>query len=69
MPSWHIAIWITVCLIVAIGINVLGVGKGFFNPTISSLTFAIGAYGEAEFWFRWIAASDFHPFSCSYILL
>ena len=46
------AVWISVCLIVAIGINVLGVGKHLLYHSSLFSQSAIGAYGEAEFWFR-----------------
>ncbi|KAF8550184.1 hypothetical protein OG21DRAFT_1487962 [Imleria badia] len=45
------AVWITVCLVVAIGINALVFDKHFFNNSSHPLSSAIGAYGEAEFWF------------------
>ena len=46
------AVWITVCLLVVIGINILGVGKHSLCNCSPLLTVIIGAYGEAEFWFR-----------------
>ena len=46
------AVWITVCLVVAIGINAFSVGEDFSNNFFLPLTSAIGTFGEAEFWFR-----------------
>jgi amino acid transporter len=56
MNFWHPdvnnAVWITMCLAVAIGINLSGVGK--YSRDSSSLLaqfFTAGVYGETEFIF------------------
>ena len=46
------AVWISVGLIIAIGINTLGVGRHLLYNSPFFLQFVIGAYGESEFWFR-----------------
>jgi hypothetical protein len=53
-PGVSNAVWITMCLVVAVGINMSGVGKCssflFFSPVKLNLL-PTGVYGEAEFIF------------------
>ena len=46
------AVWISVGLVIVVGINALGVGEHVLYNYFVFLMIRIGAYGESEFWFR-----------------